>query len=503
MLFKFVPCVVRTLCWATVSASAIVAQCSYTWQPLGAGIGISGSSVIALATFPDGSIVAFAQGLLGSFVRWDGTAWTTFASANANINALLRLPNNHLLAGGSFQNIGGVNAGRIARWNGTTWLPLGLGIDAGIVSRVNAIAEMPNGDIVIGGYFVTAGGVPASNIARWNGSAWSPLGSGVDNSVYALAVTSNGDLVAGGSFTTAGGVSAQSVARWNGGTWQALGAGTNGEVNAIASLSGGQLLVGGTFTSAGGVPASRIARWSGAGWSPLGAGVAGPVLAIVVRPSGDAIVGGTFVTAGGVPASLVARWNGANWGPVGSGLDRAPLFGTEAVAALALTNVGDIVAGGSFTAAAGSPRNRVARFAAGCPASVSAYGSACTGTGGTLQLGSMTNPVIGNTFSMASSGFPAASIAARMIGSATASIPLSSVHPAGQVGCDLLVSADMLFDLALPVGGTVPVTVPLPNSTALISLAAFAQVASIELGSSGAITNILTSNGLAFVVGTF
>jgi hypothetical protein len=54
-----------------------------------------------------------------------------------------------------------------------------------------------------GGYFTTAGGSAANNIAQWNGSSWSALGSGVNDSVFALAV-SGSTLYAGGGFTTAG-----------------------------------------------------------------------------------------------------------------------------------------------------------------------------------------------------------------------------------------------------------------------------------------------------------
>ena len=38
---------------------------------------------------------------------------------------------------------------------------------------------MPNGDLLVGGEFSSAGGAPAASIARWNGSNWSTFGVGV------------------------------------------------------------------------------------------------------------------------------------------------------------------------------------------------------------------------------------------------------------------------------------------------------------------------------------
>ena len=68
--------------------------------------------------------------------------------------------------------------------------------------------ETFGGQLVAGGGFDTAGGVAASNLAQWNGSAWQPLGGGTDRYVEALALYGGG-LVAGGSF---GGVHARTGA---------------------------------------------------------------------------------------------------------------------------------------------------------------------------------------------------------------------------------------------------------------------------------------------------
>jgi len=62
--------------------------------------------------------------------------------------------------------------------------------------------------------------VTANRIARWDGSSWAPLGSGMNSwegssAVLALAVLRSGDLVAGGSFTRAGGLPSGYWARWS------------------------------------------------------------------------------------------------------------------------------------------------------------------------------------------------------------------------------------------------------------------------------------------------
>src|SRR2546422_535300 len=66
---------------------------------------------------------------------------------------------------------------------------------------------------------MTAGGIAANSIAKWNGSSWTALGSGMTDAppgfypaVFALAV-SGSDLYAGGYFTTAGGKVSAYIAR--------------------------------------------------------------------------------------------------------------------------------------------------------------------------------------------------------------------------------------------------------------------------------------------------
>ena len=60
------------------------------------------------------------------------------------------------------------------------------------------------GNLYVGGLFTTAGGVLARNIAKWDGTNWTSMGSGMNTNVSALALSGN-DLYAAGMFTTAGG----------------------------------------------------------------------------------------------------------------------------------------------------------------------------------------------------------------------------------------------------------------------------------------------------------
>lgn len=95
------------------------------------------------------------------------------------------------------------------------WQPLGTGVNSpNSEAQVYALAVDGQGSLYAGGLFTTAGGVAANRVARWDGSAWHPLGAGLNNMVSALAVSEQGDLYAGGDFTTAGGVSVNNVARW-------------------------------------------------------------------------------------------------------------------------------------------------------------------------------------------------------------------------------------------------------------------------------------------------
>jgi len=124
--------------------------------------------------------------------------------------------------------------------------------------------------LYVGGTFTTAGGAGANRIASWDGSSWSPLGTGLNNHVYAIVFDSRNIAYVGGVFTTAGGATANRIATWNGTAWSTLGVGMDAGVWELRFGADEMLYAGGAFTTAGGVSlADRIARWNGAVWAHM------------------------------------------------------------------------------------------------------------------------------------------------------------------------------------------------------------------------------------------
>lgn len=324
-----------------------------------------------------------------------------------------------LYVAGGFITVGEHVVNRIARWDGLEWTPLAGPTGAGIWMSgsgnpsVRALFEH-DGDLIVAGYFDTAGGVPANNIARWDGNDWAPLGPGLVGSIGINALTVyDGELVAAGWFTHAGELPVQRIARWDGSAWNPLGSGVSGAesnqtpvVQALAVYQG-ELVVGGNFIDAGGVSVQRIARWNGDTWSALGSGVAQAAQPASTLPSvfsllvhgGDLIVGGNFRIAGGQSAGAIARWNGSTWQALGQGMDGD---GNVRVLTLAVFN-GDLYAGGSFGTADGIQVNHLARWTGSAWSPLSgAYGTgassgiaAMIAYGGRLLVTSQEAPTIG------------------------------------------------------------------------------------------------------------
>jgi hypothetical protein len=243
--------------------------------------------------------------------------------------------NGDLYAGGRFTSIDGVAALNIARWDGKQWHAVGGGITHTTTAQVISMTKFDDGTgeaLYVAGAFTNAGGVPASRIAKWNGTTWSALGSGfASGNVNALAVYNDGTgdaLYATGAFTASGVTTVNRLAKWNGTTWTMVGTGLNNNTGfALATFDDGDgeaLYIGGSFTSANSTPANRVVRYVGC---PVG------VYGDIAPPGGDGVVNVQDLLA------VIAAWGacGGTCPPSCVG-DIAPVGGDCAV------NVQDLLA---------------------------------------------------------------------------------------------------------------------------------------------------------------
>jgi hypothetical protein len=389
-----------------VALSRIARWDGSVWSPLTGPTGAMGvnNRVNALTVFDDGAGPALYAGgtfttdggvALSHIARWDGSVWSPLpgprgTGVNGEVNALIAFDNGTgpaLYAGGEFTTAGGLKAYNIAKWDGTALSPLFLPSSAGMNATVNELTVFDDGSgpaLYAGGSFTTAGGVSAHRIARWDGVAWSTMtgfpATGVSSAVFAMTVFDDGTgpaLYAGGQFRTAGDVTVNRIAKWDGSAWSPLtGPSGTGVADWVHDLSvyndgtGPALYAGGEFTTAGGVPVNRMAEWDGSAWSSLsgltgGTGVYDEVRAFTVFDDGTnpaLFAGGSFLTAGGVTVNHIAKWDGSAWspltGPAGTGF-------TGKVYTLTVFDDGTgpaLYAGGNFTTAGGVTVNRIAKW---------------------------------------------------------------------------------------------------------------------------------------------
>ena len=266
---------------------------------------------------------------------------------------------------------------QVWKWTGSTWFAISPLIGGGPVDALATFDDGTGPALYAGGHFVSFAGLNGLHIFRWNGSSWSPVGSGLPNGnqsglsawVDGLDVVDYGlgpQLCAIGHFYDLTFQHLHQVAFWDGTSWSGWLT-FNGDVHAVTAFddgSGPALYVGGDFTASlsflgqNPVPASHV--W-GASLGALGAGVGASVRALTVFDSGSGpalVAGGSFSTAGGAPANAIAAWDGTNWSPLGSGT------GGD-VRALSSIDLGAgplLYAGGSFTVAGGGPGEYIAAW---------------------------------------------------------------------------------------------------------------------------------------------
>jgi hypothetical protein len=307
----------------------------------------------SLEIYAAGNFISAGGVAANGVARWTAGGWSAISGltvANDGVEAIAFYDmrdgqGEQLFACGQFRipGSGSTSLRSFARWNGQTWTPIlvnGTG-------RVFALERIVDADgitrLYAGGSFTQIGGVLANRIARLDGGAWAALGdgglsNGFVNDIEVVSVAGQTSLFICGEFDSdiTTGAALNDVARWNGSSWESLGLGVYNPSNPFAQALcgfGGKLYVAGNFVQARRadgslVQVNHVAAWDGAQWSPIG-GVAGSAevglesacYALGTMDLGDGptlLIGGGFSRTGGnaataAPVIGIAAWTGSEW----------------------------------------------------------------------------------------------------------------------------------------------------------------------------------------------
>jgi trimeric autotransporter adhesin len=250
------------------------------WEPLGTGLTGSSPSIPSRAfsllrhgtdLYAGGEFFHAGDAPARGVARWDGQQWHALGTGlGAGSVYALASHDGKIYAGGDFTRLGtGMYAPSVAAWDGTEWSAVG-DINAGAFGDVRALVSYD-------GHLYAAHN--SRGLLRWIDGDWQLVaeftalfGSPTRQRVAPRALLVNGnDLYVGGEFSRVGDQRAWRVARWNGTEWSGLGSGlwrAAGDhfasqypfVLALAGTEDG-LWSGGWFSRAGNTPSTNVALW--------------------------------------------------------------------------------------------------------------------------------------------------------------------------------------------------------------------------------------------------
>jgi hypothetical protein len=331
--------------FTTVGSNSIVGIAKWdgqAWSNVGGVTDVRG-----LVVFNDGTgdalyAAGLANGQIGVF-KWDGQSWSLVGGHGFDgaIEAVISFDDGSgpaLYVGGDFRTVSQVGgdsftAWHIARWNGTSWSTVGSGL-GGQYPGVYDLAVFDEGQGA-GPQLFACGDFPAngspSQIAKWDGAFWLPVPHNLDagSHLYSMAVFNDGNgpaLYAGGMYTGNGQYGI--LYRWDGISWTTVAAGTD----------------------FGDSAADNEERWVESLFTFDDGTGGGPAL----------YVGGAFPIVSGVAVTNIAKWNGQSWSAVGNGV--GTWDGNPRIWRLTAFN-GTLIALGQFSTASGLPVTNSARFA--------------------------------------------------------------------------------------------------------------------------------------------
>jgi uncharacterized delta-60 repeat protein len=341
---------------------------------------ISASTIYDFVVLPDGRIIIGGTFSYQSFTRnglarisSNGTLDTTYdPNLDNQVRSLVLQSDGKLIVGGYFRFIGGQGRRNFVRLNPDASLdlfPKDITLDSTTSQRgwVRAITTQPDGKILLGGYFASAGGRTRRGVVRVNpdstiDTSFTDPGiySFFYTSVSAIVVQPDGKILVGGDFDFAGGQPRKHLVRLNadGTPDAAFNPEISDVVYSVALQPDGKILIGGSFYEVNGQQRSRMARLNTNGTLDAsfnrGSDFAVPY-SMALLPDGKIIAPGS---QSGVTGALL-RYN--TDGSRDASFNGPDLSGSNVVKVLRQPD-GKLLIGGPFSTVNGQARRHVARL---------------------------------------------------------------------------------------------------------------------------------------------
>jgi hypothetical protein len=301
---------------------------------------------------------------VGPVARWEPGGWTSYGTNRVSGNArALAWYQGYLYAGGTFQleTPNGYFTRNLIRSNGAVWETVDGAPTQGEVTSLALYGDR----LIVGGLFWDADSMNlrVSGIVGYDGANWSTVGDATHQSpsgtrIYAL-LSHDGSLYAAGWFDSLGGVAAHAIARWDGTAWHPVGEGYPGEIHALIVHQNRLTMSGTCFAPS---PCDEVMTWDGAGWRAIPGAPNGVVT--MASSQGILFVGGSFSGTTSFSADRALRaWDGTSWHALGSGLQLLQRYSYSPQVVMSLAIRDNLLwVGGGFTRAGGQSAMSVATW---------------------------------------------------------------------------------------------------------------------------------------------
>ncbi|MCA9277499.1 MAG: hypothetical protein H6815_01775 [Phycisphaeraceae bacterium] len=285
-------------------AQHIVRWDGATWSPLACGIGDYVFDFKSVGTH-----LYATGGFEGGVVEWDGCTWRVLGPLGPDpYGTTLEHHKGDLYVGGIFQVTEPINVyDLVMRWNGTAWESIASKDAGSSYDQVRTMVSY-NGDLILGGRFDTINKINVKCLARWDGSTWHQFGDGTLTDAKALGVY-NGDLYLTGYFQTG-----TYVDRYDGTAWTRVGTFQSFADPGVLAEYNGDLYIGGRFSYINGMRSDHIARWDGSQWHPVnGIGDSNKHVSDLAVHNGLLFASGDFYVLGNSISPYINAYDGEQW----------------------------------------------------------------------------------------------------------------------------------------------------------------------------------------------